>query len=87
MQKNSFQNLEQDIYSFTLKNGFQVYLIPYKYKKNYYAILGTKYGSKNDDVWTGVRDTMDNFFTREAYDVSKWEAQGRAKIKTLFDED
>jgi len=47
MKKNSFLNLEQDIYSFSLKNGFQVYIVPYKNKKNYYAVLGTKYGSKD----------------------------------------
>ena len=45
MKKNNYNNLEQDIYSFTLKNGLEVYLLPYLDKKNYYAILGTKYGS------------------------------------------
>ncbi len=45
MKKINYNNLDQDIYYFTLKNGFRVYLIPFKDKKNYYAILGTKYGS------------------------------------------
>ena len=47
MKKNSFKNLEQDLYTFTTKNGLRVYLIPFKNKKNYYAILGTKYGSRD----------------------------------------
>ena len=51
MKKSNFSNLEQDIYSFVLKNGFKVYVVPYKDKKNYYAILGTKYGS-NDISFT-----------------------------------
>jgi len=51
MKKNSFQNLEQDAYNFTLKNGLRVYLIPFKNQKNYYAILGTKYGSKDVEFY------------------------------------
>ena len=51
MKKNNFKNLNQDIYMFTLKNGLKVYLIPFKNKKNYYAILGTKYGSKDIDFY------------------------------------
>lgn len=47
MKKFNYNNLNQDVYYFTLKNGFQVYLVPYKKKKNYYAVLGTKYGSKD----------------------------------------
>jgi len=45
MKKNSFVNLDQDIYNFTSDNGLNVYVVPFKNKKNYYAILGTKYGS------------------------------------------
>ena len=51
MKKNSFENLEQDFYNFTLENGLQVYLIPFKNKKNYYAVLGTKYGSKDIEFY------------------------------------
>ena len=47
MKKSSFKNLEQNLYEFTTKNGLRVYLVPFKNKKNYYAILGTKYGSKD----------------------------------------
>ena len=47
MKKTNFNNLDQDIYNFTLENGLRVYLIPFKEKKNYYAILGTKYGSSD----------------------------------------
>lgn len=47
MKKLEFYNLEQDLYNFTLKNGLDVYLIPYKNLKNYYAVLGCKYGSSD----------------------------------------
>ena len=47
MDKTNFNNLDQDMYSFTLENGLRVYLIPFKDKKNYYAVLGTKYGSND----------------------------------------
>ncbi|MBQ8473017.1 MAG: insulinase family protein [Bacilli bacterium] len=47
MEKTNFNNLDQDMYSFTLENGLRVYLIPFKDKKNYYAVLGTKYGSND----------------------------------------
>ncbi len=49
MKKNSFKNLDQDLYTFTLNNGFKVYLIPFQNKKNYYIVLGSKYGSKDID--------------------------------------
>ena len=45
MQKINFNNLNQYVYYFTLKNGFKVYIVPFKNKKNYYAVLGTKFGS------------------------------------------
>ncbi len=45
MKKINYNDLDQDIYYFTLKNGLKVYLIPFASKKNFYAILGTKYGS------------------------------------------
>ncbi len=47
MKKVNFNNLDQDVYSFTLDNGLGVYLIPYQDKNNYYAVLGTKYGSND----------------------------------------
>ena len=49
MHKVNFNNLDQDLYSFTLKNNLKVYLMPFKDKKNYYAVLGTKYGSMDID--------------------------------------
>ena len=45
MEHKNFNNLDQDFYTFTTKNGLKVYLVPYKNKKNYYAVLGCKYGS------------------------------------------
>ena len=51
MKKSSFNNLEQDIYSFKTKNGLSVYLIPFLKNNNYYAVLGTKYGSKDIEFY------------------------------------
>ena len=45
MEHKNFNNLDQDFYTFTTKNGLKVYLVPYNNKKNYYAVLGCKYGS------------------------------------------
>jgi len=45
--KKTFSNLDQDLYTFTTSNGLRVYLVPFKNKKNYYAILGTMYGSQD----------------------------------------
>ncbi len=45
MKKIEFLNLDQDMYYFKHKSGLDVYVIPYKNKKNFYALLGTKYGS------------------------------------------
>ena len=47
MEHKNFNNLDQDFYTFTLKNGLKVYLVPYKSQKNYYAVLGCKYGSSD----------------------------------------
>ena len=33
MHKVNFNNLDQDLYSFTLKNNLKVYLMPFKDKK------------------------------------------------------
>ena len=45
MKHENFNNLDQDFYYFTLNNGLKVYLVPYKNQKNYYVVLGCKYGS------------------------------------------
>ena len=47
MKKLEFTNLNQNIFNFTLKNGLNVFLIPFKEKKNYYIVLGSKYGSQD----------------------------------------
>lgn len=47
MKKIKFNSLEQDMYTFTLKNGLEVYLVPFENKNNFYAVLGTKYGSRD----------------------------------------
>ena len=59
MEHKNFNNLDQDFYTFTLKNGLKVYLVPYKNQNNYYAVLGCKYGSgdiefkvNNEDIKT-----------------------------------
>ncbi|MBQ8891726.1 MAG: insulinase family protein [Bacilli bacterium] len=63
MKKNSFKNLEQDLYTFRTKNGLTVYLIPFKNKKNYYAILGTKYGSKDIEFYLDGKKVTTPFGT------------------------
>ena len=63
MKKNSFANLEQDIYNFKTKNGLDVYVIPFKDKKNYYAILGTKYGSRDIDFLINNKEYKTPFGT------------------------
>ena len=47
MKKLEFYNLDQELYNFKLSNGLDVYLIPFKNQKNYYAVLGCKYGSND----------------------------------------
>ena len=47
MEKINFNKLDQEMYYFTLKNGLRVYLVPFLKKKNFYAVLGTKYGSSD----------------------------------------
>ena len=47
MEKINYDNLGQDVYFEELKNGFKVYLVPFEDKKNYYAILGVRYGSND----------------------------------------
>lgn len=49
-----------------------------------YMKSGTKYGPRNEDVWTGMANTMDNFFTRDSYDKGKWEDQRRIKDENAF---
>lgn len=56
MKKANFNNLDQSIYYFTLKNGFKVYIVPFEDKKNYYAILGTKYGSNDIEFSINNKD-------------------------------
>ena len=38
MKKFNLNNLDQDVYYFTLANGFKVYLVPFSNKKNFYAV-------------------------------------------------
>ena len=45
MKKINLKDLDMDIYTETLKNGLEVYLIPYENKKNYYISFATRYGS------------------------------------------
>lgn len=45
MEKINYNNLDQDVYYFTLENGLKVYLAPFINRKDYYMLLGTKYGS------------------------------------------
>jgi predicted Zn-dependent peptidase len=45
MKKISLKNLDMTLYTETLSNGLEIYMLPYKNKKNYYVTFATKYGS------------------------------------------
>mgnify|MGYP001026712917 FL=1 len=45
MKKNTLSGLDIDLYSEKFANGFEVYLVPLKNMKRYYATYATKYGS------------------------------------------
>ena len=47
MKKIEFNNLDQEMYYFKHQSGLDVYVVPFLNKKNFYAILGCKYGSKD----------------------------------------
>lgn len=42
--KTKINNFEEEVYYEKLKNGLNVYLVPMKYKKTYFALMGVKYG-------------------------------------------
>lgn len=45
MKKDTLSGLDIDLYSEKFSNGFEVYLVPLKNMKRYYATYATKYGS------------------------------------------
>ncbi len=45
MKKDTLSGLDIDLYSEKFANGFEVYLVPLKNMKRYYATYATKYGS------------------------------------------
>ena len=45
MKKISLKNLDMTLYTENLSNGLEIYMIPYKNKKNYYVSFATRYGS------------------------------------------
>lgn len=45
MKKISLKGLEMDLYTETLKNGLEVYMLPYEDKKNYFISFATRFGS------------------------------------------
>lgn len=49
MKKIDFKGLDLEVFHKKLKNGLNVYFIPYKYKSNYYMSFATKFGSVNKD--------------------------------------
>ena len=46
MRKVSLKGLDLDLYSETLINGLEVYMIPFSNKKNYFMSYATRYGSE-----------------------------------------
>ena len=47
MRKRKFKGLDQDLYTFTLTNGLKVFIVPFLKQKQYYIVLGTRYGSED----------------------------------------
>ena len=45
MKKISLKNIDMTLYTETLSNGLEIYMLPYKNKKNYYVSFATRYGS------------------------------------------
>lgn len=45
MKKISLKNLDMTLYNETLSNGLEIYMLPYKNKKNYYVTFATRFGS------------------------------------------
>ena len=45
MKKINLKNLDVTLYTEILPNGLEIYMVPYKNKKNYYVSFGTRYGS------------------------------------------
>ncbi|MBR3146173.1 MAG: insulinase family protein [Bacilli bacterium] len=45
MKKINLKNIDMTLYTETLSNGLEVYMLPYKNKKNYYVTFATRYGS------------------------------------------
>lgn len=73
MKKNTLSGLDIDLYSEKFANGFEVYLVPLKNMKRYYATYATKYGSlitefcpngsrKNVKVPNGIAHFLEHFF-------------------------
>ena len=75
MEHKNFNNLDQDFYTFTLKNGFKVYLVPFNNKKNYYAVLGCKYGSEDIEFKVGNKDITTPFGTAHFLEHKMFETE------------
>ena len=45
MKKINLKSLDITLYTETLSNGLEIYMVPYKNKKNYYVSYATRYGS------------------------------------------
>ena len=59
MKKINLKNLDMTLYTETLSNGLEIYMLPYENKKNYYASFATRFGS---DV-LGFTDVSKKSFT------------------------
>ena len=46
MKKINLKGLDMNIYTETLSNGLEIYMLPYENKKNYFITFATKYGSE-----------------------------------------
>ena len=86
MKKNSFENLEQNIYNFKTKNGLDVNIIPFKNKKNYYIILGTKYGSRDIEFLINSKKYKTPFGTAHFLEHKMFEMEDKFDPFKFFSE-
>ena len=59
MKKIDLKNLDVSIYTETLKNGLEIYLVPFEDKKRYFITYATKYGSTTTEFMPNGSKTFE----------------------------
>ena len=59
MEEININNFDEKLYYEKLSNGLRVFLVPFKYKKNFFATLVTKFGGKDlDFIVNGTKHSV-----------------------------